>query len=124
MCHPLSKWHFLLSQITALAISIVRKFRKCQDLNPGRLGDKCRRFLCGMPSPTKTQVSSPIRKVTDHHKGSIRRSEGVQLKPIGTKNGSTRKVLNIMNVASIGSDSPPQSLGIKSKALDGVVNLV
>ena len=50
-CHPLSKQHFLLSQINALAISIVRKFRECQDSNPGQLGEKSKSYLCAMPSP-------------------------------------------------------------------------
>ena len=47
----------LLSQITALAISIVRKFQVCQDSNPGQLGEKRKRYFCAIPSPNFSSKS-------------------------------------------------------------------
>ena len=58
-CHPLYKQHYLLSSITALEISIVRKFRQCGSAKIQTQDGWVRqreRYLCAMPSPTPKLV--------------------------------------------------------------------
>ena len=58
--------HFLsniFSLSTALVISIVRKFRKYRDSNPERLSEKCKCYLCAMPSPQVAHVINMTPKM-------------------------------------------------------------